>query len=132
MNGNWSKCYHCKSDMWLPQALYEAAYAAKEKFTFYCAYGHPQCFAAGESELDKMRRDRDRLEQNQAWYEERLADVQRAEREAQRLASTRKGQVTRLRNRAAVGVCPCCTRTVSQMARHMATKHPDFKAEEVA
>jgi hypothetical protein len=26
-------------------------------------------------------------------------------------------------------VCPCCQRTVSQMARHIKTKHPEYVAE---
>lgn len=42
-----------------------------------------------------------------------------------------RGQVTRLKNRAAAGVCPCCNRTFHQLVRHMAAKHPDFAAEPV-
>lgn len=38
----------------------------------------------------------------------------------------------RLRKRASAGVCPCCNRTFSQLARHMQTKHPTFIAQEIA
>jgi hypothetical protein len=65
----------------------------------------------------------------------RLEDEIRAEREwrkqAQNQARAFKGRVTRLKNRAAAGVCPCCNRTFAQLARHMATKHKGFTAEEV-
>jgi hypothetical protein len=48
---------------------------------------------------------------------------------AEHSARAYKGQATRLRNRAKAGVCPCCKRTVSQLARHMASKHPDFSTD---
>lgn len=101
----------------------------KDGGSFYCPAGHPNHFR--ENENDRIRRERDQLKQNQAYYEDRIKREQQAREAAERLASNRKGQVTKLRNRAAAGVCPCCNRTVSQMARHMATKHPGFKAEEV-
>lgn len=40
-----------------------------------------------------------------------------------------RGQVTRLKRRAANGVCPCCTRTFADLKRHMANQHPDFTLE---
>lgn len=40
-----------------------------------------------------------------------------------------RGQLTRARKRAQAGLCPCCQRTFANVARHMATKHPDFKPE---
>lgn len=45
---------------------------------------------------------------------------------AERSASAYKGRVTRLKNRAAAGICPCCTRHFENLHRHMSTKHPDF------
>lgn len=97
--------------------------------TFHCPLGHVNYYR--ETENDKVRRERDLLRQQLAQKDDTIA-YQRAQREAaEKLASVRKGQVTRLKNRAAAGVCPCCNRTVSQMARHMASKHPGFKAEEV-
>lgn len=46
-----------------------------------------------------------------------------------------KAAKTRLKNRAAAGVCPCCNRTFKQLAAHMKTKHPTWnksKAEDTA
>lgn len=123
-------CYKCKSEMWLPTALYDAA-KHSHKIGFFCPYGHEQVFREGESEEDKLRRERDRLKQDVAYYEDSLREARAAEKEAQKLAATRKGQVTKLRKRTGAGVCPCCNRTISQLARHMQSKHPTFRAEMV-
>ena len=90
--------------------------------TFYCPNGHPQSFRA-ESEEEKMRRERDIAKQQLA----RAEDERRA---AERKAEKALKETKRLKKRAAAGTCPCCSRTVIQMARHMKTKHPDFVAKE--
>lgn len=43
--------------------------------------------------------------------------------------SAQKAQTTKLRNRAKNGVCPCCTRSFTDLRRHMTTKHPEFQSE---
>lgn len=107
--------------------------------TFYCPFGHASVWPQGESEEDKLRRERDRLKQENARLEEMqrmalaTANAQRDQRlAAERSASAYRGQVTRLKNRAAAGVCPCCNRTFVNLRRHMAAKHAGFLAEEVA
>lgn len=72
------------------------------------------------------------LKQQLARKDDEIAAQRRLRDHAERQASARKGQVTRLKNRAAAGVCPCCTRSFENLRRHMTTKHPTFKAEEVA
>jgi RNase P subunit RPR2 len=97
-----------------------------------CPSGHQWGWPKEDSEDEKIRLERDRLKQQLAQKDDAIR-YQRTQREAaEKLASVRKGQVTRLKNRAAAGVCPCCNRTVSQMAKHMQSKHPGFKAEEVS
>jgi hypothetical protein len=125
-------CFRCKTRFAMSDAIHAVALDRRESFQFYCPSGHSQVYVSGETEADKLRRERDRLKQDQAWYESRLKEERAMREAAEKTASVRKGQVTRLKNRAAAGVCPCCNRTVSQMARHMASKHPGFKAEEVA
>lgn len=56
-----------------------------------------------------------------------------AVREARKLAEDRQIQLAaaqreskKLKTRAAAGVCAFCHRTVSQMARHMKSKHPEL------
>lgn len=72
----------------------------------------------------------------------RLRERLRAERDrAARLAAERdqaeasarayKGAATKARKRAKAGTCPCCKRTFQQLARHMASQHPDFEPDAV-
>lgn len=91
----------------------------------HCPVGH-HSYPGGKSQVDELREELNRTkaaaDQTQAW--------QRDQRErAERRAAAARGQVTRIRNRVGNGVCPCCKRTVSQLARHMETKHPDFKKD---
>lgn len=86
----------------------------KNKSTFYCPNGHPMSYT--ESEADRLRRERDLLRQQIAQRDDEIA-------EAKRLASAAKGYVTRLKNRAKAGLCPCCNRHFTNLGRHMASKH---------
>ena len=84
-----------------------------------------------ESEADQLRRERDRLKQQLAQKDDEIR-VQRDCREAaERSASARKGQITKLKKRAAAGVCPCCNRSFENLRRHIDSQHPGFVAEEV-
>ena len=94
---------------------------------WYCPNGHHLVFTEStadrlQKQLDKERQRRERLQQNEAYLEERL------ESERRRSAAF-KGQATKLRKRAKHGVCPCCNRSFANLARHMKTKHPDFEPE---
>ena len=95
---------------------------------FYCPNGHPLTF--GQTTKDRLEkeliRERQKLDQAQAeieWQKKKRSDVERS------LTAT-KGVVTRLKNRAQSGTCPCCNRTFSDLAQHMANKHPSFAHEE--
>ncbi len=87
---------------------------------WHCPNGHRLCFT--ESKADEQRRRAERAEQ-------RMARIEDERNHAQRQLSAAKGQATRLRNRAANGVCPCCNRSFANLRRHMSNKHPDYKAE---
>lgn len=89
--------------------------------SFTCPNGHPRVFK--ESELDRVRRERDKLRQREAM----LLDEKATEQRRADLAEKRE---RRLKKRASAGVCPCCHKTVKQMAAHMQTKHPDFVKEQ--
>lgn len=95
--------------------------------TFYCPNGHKLHF--GESETDKLRRERDRLKQRVAQKDDEIERQRNWREGAERSASAYKGQATRLRNRIKAGVCPCCNRTFQNLQRHIAGQHPEFKAE---
>lgn len=123
------KCIQCKCVVWLPDELYNAAQRGRGKVQFFCGYGHSMVFAVGESENDKLRRERDRLAQQIAERDDRIRQERERAEAAERRASAARGQVTRIKNRVSHGVCPCCSRTFENLARHMTSKHPDYRAE---
>lgn len=115
----------CGTPFALPKRLLESAQGAGH--TIYCPHGHTVVWK--ETEADKLRRERDRLKQDQA----RLEDEKRiawltANEQAER-AKKAERKVKTLTKRAAAGTCPCCQRTFSNMAEHMKHQHPEFVAE---
>ncbi len=96
---------------------------------FYCPNGHSMSYR--ESTLDKVTRERDRLAQQIAQKNDEIADERRRREAQERSTIALRGHLTKARNRAKNGVCPCCTRTFGDLARHMKTKHPEFAADAV-
>lgn len=88
---------------------------------FYCPAGCHNVYN-GETEAEKIRRERDRLKQDAA----RLEDEKR---EAQARAAKAEAAAKRLKKRASAGTCPCCSRTFANMAEHMKQRHPEMLAE---
>jgi len=96
---------------------------------YSCAYGHKQYLCEGESEETKLRRERDRLAQRVAEWQDEAKQQQELREAAERRTAAARAQVTKIKNRVGHGVCPCCNRTFENIARHMASKHPTFTAE---
>lgn len=76
-----------------------------------CSWGY------GKGENDKLKEELD------AERQRKLDALARANE-----AESARAKVERKLKRVQKGVCPCCNRTFSDLARHMATKHPDDKA----
>lgn len=125
---NAGACYTCKCEVWIPDALYEAAHASRgpNGIHFYCGYGHSQHYVIGESDEQKLRRERDRLAQRVAERDDEIRRQRELREAADRRAAAARGQVTKIKNRVGHGVCPCCNRTFENLARHMASKHADY------
>ena len=130
-DGIFNNCYRCKTPMWIPRELNEAALRGRGQVAFYCAYGHQQFYIEGDSEETKLRRERDRLQQRLAQKDDEIAAERRQREEAERSVAAHKGQVTRIKNRIGNGVCPCCNRTFRDLSRHMKGKHPDYAIDNV-
>lgn len=128
---NVGQCYRCKCELWIPEALYEAANHSRgpNGISFYCSYGHRQHFVEGESDEQKLRRERDRLQQRIAEKDDEIKRQREMREAAERRHIAAKGRITRIKNRVGHGVCPCCTRSFQNLARHMASEHPAFAAE---
>lgn len=112
-------CCRCQTKFAIHRDIYRVACERREKFGFYCPNGHAQHFVTGETEIDKLRRERDVLKQRIAQKDDEIAHQRN-------IVISAKGQITKLKKRAKAGVCPCCSRTFANMAAHMKTKHPEF------
>lgn len=89
---------------------------------WHCPNGHGRVYR--ESTVDKLKKEL-------AAKEGELQRArERAERSERQVVAAR-GQVTKIKNRVHNGVCPCCNRSFGNLQRHMATKHPDWKAQEL-
>lgn len=119
------QCATCKCEFGIPEELHTAA-RAHERINFYCPYGHSNVFRTGETEADKLRRERDRLAQRIAEKDDEIVRLSNLRHEAERSAAAFKGQVTKIKNRVGHGICPCCNRTFENLSRHMHSKHPDY------
>lgn len=107
------ECCKCGVSFGMTNQLYEGR--KRDREAFFCPNGHAQAFV--DSLEEKMRKARDRAIQEQA----RLAEEN----------AIKEKEILRLKKRSANGVCPCCTRTFTNMARHMKTKHPEILADNV-
>lgn len=101
--------------------------------SIYCPLGH-QHQPAGETDAERLRKQLEKKEQQLA-RERALADQQQARlrdkaKKAENACRAEKAAKTRIKNRIAKGVCPCCNRCfgIGALQRHLETKHPEFVA----
>lgn len=95
--------------------------------TFYCPAGHNNYYPKRENELKALRQRNENLNKRLGWAEQSERQAREEAERVKREKSAIKGQLTKTRKRIANGVCPCCNRTFVNIARHMDSKHPDFK-----
>lgn len=127
-------CCVCSVKFGMDSASYDTL--KRSAGVFCCPFGHEQHFARGPSEADKLRQERGRLAQKVAEREDavkrahdRIEQEKEARQAAERRASAARGQTTKLKNRVAAGLCPCCNRSFQNLSRHMTTQHPGYSAE---
>jgi hypothetical protein len=112
-------CITCGSPIWGPATRKTHCLNKKGAESFFCINGHSQVYV-GETEADKLRKQVDRLQKEKEWAEQAAKTARQAEAIAK---GKQKAHAERVKN----GVCPCCTRSFTNLRRHMATKHPEFK-----
>jgi len=92
--------------------------------SWHCPNGHVQVFC--ESALQRAenaaKRAQELLDLERRRHENTSAELKRTEDRRRAEAAAK----TRIKNRVAHGVCPCCKRTFRQLAAHMKTKHPSY------
>lgn len=85
-----------------------------------CSWGY------GEGENDKLKKQLEQERQRVLREQQRHDQTKAGLRETERRLIAQRGVTTRIKNRVANGVCPCCKRNFSNLAAHMKTKHPAF------
>jgi hypothetical protein len=120
-------CGVCGVIHFMPQVLEDECRMEGSKKAWTCPSGHERVYR--DSDADKLRRERDLMKQQLAQKDDEIASRKREKEQEERQAAAAKGQVTRLKNRAKAGMCPCCNRHFVNLERHMNTKHPDEKAD---
>lgn len=122
-------CRTCGVVATCPTELYESH--RKRGGFAACPNGHKWGWNKEDSEDEAVRRERDLLKQQLAQKDDEIRWQRESREAAERSAAARKGQITKLKKRAAAGVCPCCNRSFENLRRHMDSQHPGFVAEEV-
>lgn len=123
----WTTCWKCKERFGLADET-EAMLRRSGK-SFCCPWGHEAVFSPAPTEAEKLRKELDAERRRRQSAEQSIEYQRQMRQQAERSASAYKGQATKLRKRTKAGVCPCCNRTFQQLARHMASQHPNFAPE---
>lgn len=119
------RCWKCDIVYGMPETL--NASRKRDGQGFFCPNGHEAAYK--DTEADRLRRERDRLAQQVAYKDDRIKSLRDERDAADRRAAAARGQVTKIKNRVGAGVCPCCTRSFTNLRRHMETEHADYRAE---
>lgn len=82
--------------------------------TFYCPMGHPLSYTK-----PKIKELQDKLDAAERLM--RAAKCEALNAQAKQVEAEKK--LAQQTKRVCAGVCPCCSRTFTNLARHMATKH---------
>lgn len=89
-----------------------------------CGWGY-----SNNNENARLRKELAEAQRGKDFYKNNAAAEREAREATERRLIAQKAAKTRLRNRIKNGVCPCCTRTFNNLARHMKTEHPGFHPE---
>jgi hypothetical protein len=95
---------------------------------FYCPAGHAQRYT-GPSDVERLRKQLKAVEQERNLLASRVSLESDQRQAAERSLRATKGQLTKIKNRVANGVCPVCNRSFSALHRHMESKHPEYKED---
>lgn len=80
------------------------------------------CMSWGAGEIEKLRAQLAR-------EEGKVATARMEAKHAEDRRRAEKAAKTRLKNRIAKGICPCCKRHFANVHRHITSQHPEFVLE---
>lgn len=116
-------CCTCSMQFAMPQSFQQQR--KDDHKSFYCPHGHAQSYT-GKTEAERLREELDRTTRRlDSANAEIVQNRETLEHQARRISAAH-GQITKLKNRAAAGVCPCCKQHFPHLQQHMKAKHPDY------
>lgn len=124
------ECWHCHMTYAITQRF--RTDRMKDHKTFWCPAGHGAVFSGQNSEeklKQELQETQRKLANSQAATRaarDQADAAEAAKKTAERRRRAAVGQNTKLKNRIANGVCPCCNRSFADLGKHMAGQHPDF------
>ncbi len=97
----------------------------KEDHTvWFCPNGHNRVFM-GTTESEKLKKEIEEQQKVIRYKQDRIDNLHNHLTQQKAKTRAEKAAKTRLKNRVTHGGCPCCNRTVKQLAEHMRTEHPE-------
>jgi Zn finger protein HypA/HybF involved in hydrogenase expression len=115
-------------------------YAITERFREECfntKRGHwncPYCQSSwtysGKTEAQQLRDELDNEKRKTQWAKGDASWARGEMHKAKRATIAQKAAKTRIKNRIAKGVCPCCNRYFADVHAHLHNEHPDFENQE--
>ncbi|MFI4881766.1 MAG: hypothetical protein ACIAQU_04185 [Phycisphaerales bacterium JB064] len=115
-------CYTCGTNFGINDGMYRRAVRDKKGSVYCPACGSSTCWTGETQDQKRARLAEEQLQRERAQHDQTKAELSHTEN--QRRAE--KAAKTRLKNRVAHGVCPCCNRTFQNLAQHMANQHPEY------
>ncbi len=117
-------CGECGGVYAIAQRYHQTCYEEGSAWNCpYCKVGWG--FACNNGENDRLRRQLKAAlsaeQRERAAHDQTRSALEHTERRRR----AEKAAKTRVRNRVAAGVCPCCNRTFQNLARHMQSQHPE-------
>lgn len=97
--------------------------------SWHCPYCECGWGYAHNSENERLKRDLQLKEAELTRQLQRLDQTKAALRETESRRRAEKGAKTKLKKRAASGICPCCNRYFVEVHKHMLSQHPEFVDE---
>lgn len=95
--------------------------------SYYCPNGHTLSWR--DTDADKQRKRAERAEKDRDYWQKEERRMREEKTSAEHRERAQKAAKTKLKNRIAKGVCPCCNRHFVNVERHMQTKHPEFATD---
>jgi hypothetical protein len=124
---SFGNCWCCGVPVYGPYSKYKTCKESDTK-NFYCINGHSAVFT--ESEVDRLKKDLEKAEQAKQQAIKKKEWAEQAEKTARHAEAVARGKLKAQSERVKHGVCPCCKRTVKQLAAHMKSKHPNWNGDE--